>query len=55
MIAASCCRFGCSKLILVGDPKQLDPTIQGGDVTHSSGLEQTLFDRLIKMVNKAGL
>ena len=36
--------------MLVGDPKQLDPTIQcGGDVTHSSGLEQTLFDRLVRM------
>ena len=43
-------RFGCEKLVLVGDPKQLDPTIQcGGDVTHSSGLEQTLFDRLVGM------
>ena len=52
MLFSCLTRFGCSKLILVGDPKQLDPTIQGSDVTHSSGLEQTLFDRLMKMVNK---
>ena len=37
-------------MVLVGDPKQLDPTIQSGDVTHDCGLEQTLFDRLVKMV-----
>ena len=45
-------RFGCEKLVLVGDPKQLDPTIQCGDATHDSGLEQTLFDRLVKMVRR---
>nr|XP_020657790.1 protein ZGRF1 isoform X1 [Pogona vitticeps]XP_020657791.1 protein ZGRF1 isoform X1 [Pogona vitticeps]XP_020657792.1 protein ZGRF1 isoform X1 [Pogona vitticeps]XP_020657793.1 protein ZGRF1 isoform X1 [Pogona vitticeps] len=39
-------RFGCEKLILVGDSKQLPPTIQGSESTHSHGLEQTLFDRL---------
>ncbi|CAB4015111.1 ZGRF1 isoform X2 [Paramuricea clavata] len=42
-------RFGCRKLVLVGDPKQLNPTIQGSEPSHESGLEQTLFDRLIKM------
>ena len=42
-------RFGCRKLVLVGDPKQLNPTIQGSEPSHESGLEQTLFDRLLKM------
>lgn len=44
------CRFGCEKLILVGDPKQLPPTIQGSESAHDNGLEQTLFDRLCLMV-----
>ncbi|XP_062594375.1 LOW QUALITY PROTEIN: uncharacterized protein LOC134255841 [Saccostrea cucullata] len=42
-------KFACEKLVLVGDPKQLDPTIQGSEANHSEGLEQTMFDRLIKM------
>ncbi|XP_041485065.1 LOW QUALITY PROTEIN: protein ZGRF1-like [Lytechinus variegatus] len=42
-------RFGCEKLVLVGDPHQLDPTIQGSESAHKSGLEQTLFDRLSLM------
>nr|XP_056711498.1 protein ZGRF1 [Euleptes europaea] len=42
-------RFGCEKLILVGDPKQLPPTIQGSESAHNNGLEQTLFDRLCLM------
>ncbi|XP_053387906.1 uncharacterized protein LOC123563456 isoform X2 [Mercenaria mercenaria] len=42
-------KFGCQKLLLVGDPKQLDPTIQGADAAHQNGLEQTMFDRLIRM------
>ncbi|XP_060079969.1 LOW QUALITY PROTEIN: uncharacterized protein LOC132559378 [Ylistrum balloti] len=42
-------KFGCEKLLLVGDPKQLDPTIQGSEAAHTNGLEQTLFDRLIKV------
>ncbi|XP_067670945.1 5'-3' DNA helicase ZGRF1-like [Haliotis asinina] len=42
-------RFSCEKLVLVGDPKQLDPTIQGSEAAHSDGLEQTLFDRLMKL------
>ncbi|XP_077156694.1 5'-3' DNA helicase ZGRF1 isoform X8 [Paroedura picta] len=42
-------RFGCEKLILVGDPKQLPPTIQGSESTCDNGLEQTLFDRLCLM------
>ncbi|XP_033739049.1 uncharacterized protein LOC117326402 isoform X2 [Pecten maximus] len=42
-------KFGCEKLLLVGDPKQLDPTIQGSEAAHNNGLEQTLFDRLMKM------
>ncbi|XP_061441327.1 protein ZGRF1 isoform X3 [Rhineura floridana] len=42
-------RFECEKLILVGDPKQLPPTIQGSESAHSNSLEQTLFDRLCLM------
>ncbi|KAL1772158.1 ZGRF1 isoform X2 [Sigmodon hispidus] len=42
-------RFESEKLILVGDPKQLPPTIQGSDAAHEHGLEQTLFDRLCLM------
>ncbi|PIK41811.1 hypothetical protein BSL78_21324 [Apostichopus japonicus] len=40
-------RFECQKLVLVGDPKQLDPTIQGSEPAHQFSLEQTLFDRLL--------
>lgn len=43
-------RFECEKLVLVGDPRQLPPTIQGSDAAHENGLEQTLFDRLCLMV-----
>ncbi|KAM4807718.1 5'-3' DNA helicase ZGRF1 [Rhinophrynus dorsalis] len=46
-------RFQCEKLILVGDPKQLSPTIQGSEAAHEYGLEQTLFDRLCLMGHKA--
>ncbi|XP_041125705.1 protein ZGRF1-like [Polyodon spathula] len=42
-------RFGCEKLVLVGDPKQLSPTIQGSEGAHEAGMEQTLFDRLCLM------
>ncbi|KAJ7369746.1 Protein zgrf1 [Desmophyllum pertusum] len=42
-------RFECRKLVLVGDPKQLSPTIQGSEPEHETGLEQTMFDRLMKM------
>ncbi|KAG2466783.1 ZGRF1 protein, partial [Polypterus senegalus] len=42
-------RFGCEKLVLVGDPKQLPPTIQGSEATHAFGIEQTLFDRMCLM------
>ena len=30
--------------------QQLDPTLQGSDAAHEEGLEQTLLDRLMKMV-----
>ena len=43
-------RFEAHKLVLVGDPKQLSPTIQGSEASHQQGLEQTMFDRLAKMV-----
>ncbi|KAJ6668811.1 hypothetical protein lerEdw1_012295 [Lerista edwardsae] len=45
-------RFDCEKLILVGDPKQLPPTIQGSESAHGNGLEQTLFDRLCLMMQR---
>ncbi|XP_009886490.1 PREDICTED: protein ZGRF1 [Charadrius vociferus] len=45
-------RFQCEKLVLVGDPKQLPPTIQGSESVHAKGLEQTLFDRLCLMGHK---
>nr|XP_013040822.2 protein ZGRF1 isoform X2 [Anser cygnoides] len=45
-------RFQCEKLVLVGDPKQLAPTIQGSESVHEKGLEQTLFDRLCLMGHK---
>ncbi|KFQ20083.1 Uncharacterized protein C4orf21, partial [Mesitornis unicolor] len=45
-------RFQCEKLVLVGDPKQLPPTIQGSESVHEKGLEQTLFDRLCIMGHK---
>ncbi|XP_078262526.1 5'-3' DNA helicase ZGRF1-like isoform X2 [Rhinoraja longicauda] len=45
-------RFACEKLILVGDPKQLPPTIQGSESAHDAGLEQTLFDRMCLMGHK---
>ncbi|XP_074760014.1 5'-3' DNA helicase ZGRF1 [Athene noctua] len=45
-------RFQCEKLVLVGDPKQLPPTIQGSESVHEMGLEQTLFDRLCLMGHK---
>ncbi|NXD69120.1 ZGRF1 protein, partial [Eolophus roseicapillus] len=46
-------RFQCEKLVIVGDPKQLPPTIQGSESVHEKGLEQTLFDRLCLMGHKA--
>ncbi|KAM5233552.1 5'-3' DNA helicase ZGRF1 isoform 2-T2 [Hipposideros larvatus] len=45
-------RFECEKLILVGDPTQLPPTIQASEAAHENGLEQTLFDRLCLMGHK---
>ncbi|XP_072191172.1 5'-3' DNA helicase ZGRF1 isoform X2 [Excalfactoria chinensis] len=45
-------RFQCEKLVLVGDPKQLPPAIQGSESIHEKGLEQTLFDRLCLMGHK---
>ena len=34
--------------------QQLSPTIQGSEPEHEAGLEQTLFDRLMKMVSLPG-
>ena len=49
LVPPGICRFVCRKLILVGDPKQLGPTIEGPKPAHMQGLEQTLFDRLLAM------
>lgn len=38
-------RFNSSKLILVGDPRQLPPTVKS-DVARKYGLNQSLYDRL---------
>ncbi|XP_073428035.1 5'-3' DNA helicase ZGRF1 [Dendrobates tinctorius] len=46
-------RFQCEKLIMVGDPKQLSPTLQGSEAAHEYGLEQTLFNRLCLMGHEA--
>ena len=32
--------------VLVGDPKQLPPTLNGTDSSHGRGLEYTMFERL---------
>ncbi|XP_033122340.1 uncharacterized protein LOC117121304 isoform X2 [Anneissia japonica] len=42
-------KFHSEKLVLVGDPKQLPPTIQGSEAATTYGLEQTLFGRLVIM------
>ncbi|XP_013401773.1 protein ZGRF1-like [Lingula anatina] len=42
-------KFGCEKLVLVGDTKQLNPIIQGSAASNGNGLEQTMFDRLMAM------
>lgn len=42
-------RFRCQRLVLVGDPNQLSPTIQGSESEHTEGLEMTMFERLEKM------
>eukprot|EP00041_Stephanoeca_diplocostata_P029172 m.854889 g.854889 ORF g.854889 m.854889 type:complete len:1374 (+) comp23504_c0_seq30:183-4304(+) len=41
-------RFNCQNLVLVGDPKQLSPAIPGAEAEHSHGLEQSMFQRLMK-------
>ncbi|KAJ1345233.1 hypothetical protein BSLG_000747 [Batrachochytrium salamandrivorans] len=43
------CRFSCERALLVGDPKQLPPTVQTMSevsITNSHGMEWTLFERL---------
>ena len=41
----------CFCLFFVLFIQQLSPTIQGSEPDHEAGLEQTLFDRLMKMVS----
>jgi len=38
-------RFACVRLVLIGDPQQLSPTIPS-DSTSENGLDRTLFERL---------
>ena len=38
------------QLVLISSFQQLDPTIQGSEAAHEEGLEQTLFERITKMV-----
>ncbi|ORX93560.1 P-loop containing nucleoside triphosphate hydrolase protein, partial [Basidiobolus meristosporus CBS 931.73] len=47
------CRFACEKLILVGDPLQLPPTLSTNSSKSSAecGLDRPLFDRLIQVPN----
>ncbi|CAO3617623.1 unnamed protein product [Cunninghamella echinulata] len=44
-------RFKCSRMVLIGDPLQLPPTIatQSDDDKIGQGLDKTLFSRLIEM------
>ncbi|KAL1922935.1 uncharacterized protein VTP21DRAFT_9311 [Calcarisporiella thermophila] len=48
------CRFGCERLIMVGDPLQLPPTIQTKcDLKNiDSGLDRSLFNRLVELNHK---
>lgn len=50
-------RFSCNRLIMIGDPLQLPPTLtsQPADGMLGKGLDKTIFDRMIEMgheVNK---
>lgn len=45
-INANACLSFIPGQVLVGDPKQLPPTIGGSEATHERGLEYTLFERL---------
>jgi senataxin len=38
-------RFGCERLIMVGDPRQLPATVKS-KLTAKFGLERSLFERL---------
>ncbi|KAI9484200.1 MAG: P-loop containing nucleoside triphosphate hydrolase protein [Benjaminiella poitrasii] len=44
-------RFGCSRLVMIGDPLQLPPTLASNaeEGKAGQGLDKTLFDRLIEM------
>lgn len=46
-------RFNCQNLVLVGDPKQLSPAIPGAEAEHTQGLEQSMFQRLMKTMPPA--
>lgn len=46
-MSIAACRFGCRRLVLVGDPHQLPPTITfERSIDKTDALERTLFDRL---------
>ncbi|KAI7903479.1 AAA domain-containing protein [Cokeromyces recurvatus] len=44
-------RFGCNRLIMIGDPLQLPPTLASNaeEGKNGQGLDKTLFDRMIEM------
>lgn len=44
-------RFACNRLIMIGDPLQLPPTLtsQAEEGKLGKGLDKTLFDRMIEM------
>ena len=57
LVALHCpCTYSASLIallfIFVLFIQQLSPTIQGSEPDHEAGLEQTLFDRLMKMVRR---
>jgi senataxin len=47
-------RFGCSKILLVGDPYQLPPTVKS-DAAWNCGLYQSLYERLYKSLKESSL
>lgn len=44
-------RFSCNRLVMIGDPLQLPPTIatHAEDGKVGKGLDKTMFDRMIEM------
>lgn len=47
-------RFGCTKIMLVGDPKQLPPTVMS-KAGRTGRLDKSLYDRLYKILSASPL